>query len=269
MHTVGLFPEQENPAAGPVQAEAHPIPSFDPSSHNSFDAIYPSPQVETQEDGAPVQVYPNSELKQSDEHPSDDAVLESSQISLPAMIPSPQTVEQTEGNPTQFHPDSVWQVEEHPSLFATLVSSQSSVYTGEAVVSLAPLPQVEVQTVGFVPVHEYPAAGPVHELAHPIPSFVPSSHPSFDAFKPSPQLETQLEGAPVQVNANSGTQVELHPSELAVPPSSHASGETMIPSPQTMEHVEGNPVHDHPDSVWQVELHPSPFAVLPWSHYSV
>ena len=107
MHTVGLFPEQENPAAGPVQAETHPIPSFDPSSHPSFDAICPSPHVETHEEGAPVQVNPNSELKQFDAHPSKDTVFESSQISLPAMIPSPHTVEQTEGNPTQFHPDSV------------------------------------------------------------------------------------------------------------------------------------------------------------------
>ena len=127
MQIVGLFPVQKYPAAGPVHELAHPIPSFVPSSHPSFVAIFASPHVEIHEEGAPEQVNPNSITKQSDAHPSKEIVFESSQTSLPDMIPSPQTVEQVEGNPTQFQPDSVEQVDEHPSLLATLLSSHISV----------------------------------------------------------------------------------------------------------------------------------------------
>ena len=75
VHTVGLFPEQKYPGAGPVQEEAHPIPSFEPSSQPSFEAIFASPQVDIHTEGAPEQVNPKSILKQFEAQPSVEIVF--------------------------------------------------------------------------------------------------------------------------------------------------------------------------------------------------
>ena len=135
--------------------------------------------------------------------------------------------------------------------------------------SFAPFPQFDVQIVGLFPEQRYPAAGPVHELAHPIPSFDPSSHPSLEAIFASPQVEIHEEGVPEQVNPNSIVKQEPeHPSPDREFESSQDSGITMIPSPQTMVHTEGNPEQLQPDSVVQDELQPSPDVTPPSSHCS-
>lgn len=59
-----------------------------------------------------------------------------------------------------------------------------------------------------------------------------SSHASFEAFKPSPQVEEQTDGLPVHVNPYSTKQDELHPSKLAIL-LSQFSLEVLTESPQT------------------------------------
>jgi len=71
--------------------------------------------------------------------------------------------------------------------------------------------------------------GPEQSSLHPLPSMMPSSHPSPNIFLPSPQIQVQV--------VTSGV-------------------------PETDE-------HDQPDSILQDELQPSPSIRLPSSQCSV
>jgi len=81
------------------------MPSLVQSSQFSLKAFCPSPQVEEQTEGEPVQKYPYSRAHAA-EQPSLFARFPSSQTSLKALIASPQDEVQTDGDPMQLYPVS-------------------------------------------------------------------------------------------------------------------------------------------------------------------
>jgi len=146
----------EYPVAQSPHPVAHPIPLFDPSSHFSVPATFPSPQVVTQTDGAPVQVHPGSRAHIA-EHPSPPLLFLSSQGSEPINFPSPQYPVQmldAAGPPQQqTHPVAkltFLQFAVHPPVVKP--SSQTSVPTTKE------SPQIDVHIVGIAAVHDQPAS---------------------------------------------------------------------------------------------------------------
>ena len=100
-------------------------------------------------------------------------------------------------------------------------------------VAQVPAQRVQTEGVDEVPeVHEYPVAQSPHPVAHPIPSLEPSSHSSLPATFPSPQVVTQVDGAPVQVQPGSRAHMAEHPSPLLWFESSQGSEPINFPSPQ-------------------------------------
>lgn len=172
--------------------------------------------------------------------------------------------------PTQTEPASITHVEFHPSPFATLLSSHSSV------ACCNPSPQITTQlslaAFGEVPdphnMHvsalvvdppeqAYPASI-THAPSHPSPATVPpSSHCSVACLSPSPQTALQavcpafgvvppvhtlqvlavVKVPPLQIPLASILQVLSHPSKLRRFPSSHPSDGTLKPSPQFIWHT--------------------------------
>src|SRR5262249_39498293 len=86
--------------------------------------------------------------------------------------------------------------------------------------------------------------------------------------RPSPQIATQAEGLPRQLNPGSTVQVGEQPSPAVVLPSSHCSGPVTRSSPQIGAHIDGAPVPNQPRSDVQGAEQPSPPVVWPSSHPS-
>jgi hypothetical protein len=127
-------------------------------------------------------------------------------------------------------PASIEQALLHPSLAATLPSSQASLE------AFTPSPQVLVQTLGSALLQVKPHS--TEQLdEHPSPvTILPSSHASPKTSFPSPHTgvnELLLQAGKVKVQPASIEQALLHPSPATVLPSSHASADAFNPSPQT------------------------------------
>jgi hypothetical protein len=178
----------------------------------------------------PEHTHPAS-TRQVIEHPSLLDVLASSHFSSPASKPSPHVVIQFTGlvelswaypsshfwqvsaevvePPEHTHPASTSQVDEHPSLIAMLASSHFSVPASK------PSPQVVTQFSGLVELSwTYPA---VHCV----------------------QVSAVVVEPPEQTQPASTSQVDEHPSLLAVLVSSHFSSPASLPSPQVVTQFSG------------------------------
>jgi len=103
-----------------MQPALHPSPvTVLPSSQASFDALTPSPQLDSQTLGWAVQVNPHS-TEQLDEHPSPLSVSPSSHVSVTTTLLSPQTAVNLlvpQSGKKGVHPSSFVQALLHPSPF--------------------------------------------------------------------------------------------------------------------------------------------------------
>ena len=207
--------------------------------------LLPSPHISDHVslvvDDPPDQVQPVS-IAHVELHPSLLTTLPSSQymISVLKLLPSPHISDHVslvvDDPPDQVQPVSIAHVELHPSLFATLPSSQYVV----SVLKLLPSPHISdhVSLVVDDPPDQVQPVSILHVELHPsLFATLPSSQYVVSVLKllPSPHISDHVslvvDHPPDQVQPVSILHVELHPSLLTTLPSSQVSDPILIPSP--------------------------------------